>query len=104
MCAKTATSAYVGIDVSGAPLYSDVEIADITAGINMAIAARLVSLVRRVGVVEDVTVTGGCAKNAGLIKCLEEKLKIKIKALPEDPQIVGAIGAAVLAREACESK
>lgn len=85
-------------------LNEGVEIADITAGINMAIAARLVSLVRRVGAAEDVTVTGGCAKNAGLIKCLEEKLKTRIKGLPEDPQIVGAIGAAVLAREACESK
>jgi predicted CoA-substrate-specific enzyme activase len=84
-------------------LNEGVELADITAGINMAIAGRSVSLVRRVGIVEDVTVTGGCAKNAGLIKCLEEKLKTKIKPLPEDPQIVGAIGAAVLAREACDS-
>ena len=45
----------------------EVELADITAGINMAIAGRSVSLVRRVGIIEDVTVTGGCAKNAGLI-------------------------------------
>ncbi len=85
-------------------LNDGIALADITAGINAAIAARLVSLVRRVGVVEDVAVTGGCAKNAGLIKCLEQKLKTKITPLPEDPQIVGAIGAAVLAREACEGK
>jgi predicted CoA-substrate-specific enzyme activase len=79
------------------------KLSNITAGINAAIASRLVSLVRRVGIVEDVTVTGGCAKNAGLIKCLEKKLKITIKPLPEDPQIVGAIGAAILARDACEN-
>ena len=85
-------------------LNDGVKLADIAAGINMAIASRLVSLVKRVGVVEEVTVTGGCAKNAGLIKCLEQKLKIEIKALPEDPQIVGAVGAAILAREACEKE
>jgi predicted CoA-substrate-specific enzyme activase len=85
-------------------LNDGVKLADIAAGINMAIASRLVSLVKRVGVVEEVTVTGGCAKNAGLIKCLEQKLKIEMKTLPEDPQIVGAIGAAVLAREACEKE
>jgi predicted CoA-substrate-specific enzyme activase len=84
-------------------LNDGVDLKNITAGINTAIAARLVSLVRRVGIVKDLTVTGGCAKNAGLIKCLEEKLKSEIKLLPEDPQIVGAIGAAVLAREACEN-
>ncbi len=80
-------------------LNDGVDVTDIAAGINLAIAGRLVSLVRKVGVVEDVAVTGGCAKNAGLVRCLEQKLKTSIKPLPEDPQIVGAIGAAVLARE-----
>jgi len=85
-------------------LNEGVDVADIAAGINSAIAARLVSLVRKVGIVEDVTVTGGCAKNAGLIKCLEEKLKTAIKLVPGDPQIVGALGAAVLAHEAFARK
>ncbi|MBI5118693.1 CoA activase [Candidatus Poribacteria bacterium] len=80
-------------------LNDGVDVVDIAAGINLAIASRLTSLVRKVGIVEDVTVTGGCAKNAGLIKCLEDRLKSTVKLLPEDPQIVGAIGAAVLARE-----
>ncbi len=41
----------------------------------------------------------GCAKNLGLIKALEEKLHISVRRLPEDPQIVGAIGAALIASE-----
>ncbi len=81
-------------------LNEGIDVADIAAGINSAIAARLVSLARKVGLVEDVTVTGGCAKNAGLIKCLEKKLKAAITLVPGDPQIVGALGAAILAREA----
>jgi activator of 2-hydroxyglutaryl-CoA dehydratase len=56
-------------------------------------------MVRKVGLVEDVVLTGGCAKNDGLAKSLEEKLGMSVKKLPIDPQIVGAIGAALIAAE-----
>jgi predicted CoA-substrate-specific enzyme activase len=72
---------------------------DIVAGLHNSIAGRLNSMVRKVGLVEDVALTGGCAKNEGLVKALEEKLGVSVKKLPEDPQIVGAIGAALIARE-----
>ena len=70
---------------------------DIAAGVQESVAKRLVALLRKVGLEESLTVTGGCAKNKGLIKILEEHVKIKIASLSEDPQLVGAIGAAVLA-------
>jgi activator of 2-hydroxyglutaryl-CoA dehydratase len=76
-----------------------VDLADIAAGIHNSIANRLVSMLRRVGVVEDVALTGGCAKNRGLVKALEDKLGVKVRTLPVDPQIVGAIGAALIAKE-----
>jgi predicted CoA-substrate-specific enzyme activase len=76
-----------------------VDLADIAAGIHNSIANRLVSMLRRVGVVEDVALTGGCAKNRGLVKALEDKLGVKVRTLPVDPQIVGAIGAALVAKE-----
>jgi predicted CoA-substrate-specific enzyme activase len=75
------------------------ELADIVAGLHASIASRLNSMVRKVGLVEDVALTGGCAKNAGLAKALEEKLGVSVTKLPKDPQIAGAIGAALLARE-----
>jgi len=75
------------------------EIADIAYGIHASIASRLLTLVRRVGMREDITLAGGCAKNVGLIAVLEKKLGKGIKRLPQDPQIIGAIGAAVLAQE-----
>jgi len=75
------------------------ELPDIVAGINNAVAGRLSAMVGRVGLVEDVVLTGGCAKNDGLAKALEQRLKVKIKRLPMDPQAAGAIGAAVIATE-----
>jgi activator of 2-hydroxyglutaryl-CoA dehydratase len=58
-------------------------------------------LASRVGVREDVVLTGGVAKNLGVKKALEEKLGLTIK-VPEEPQIVGALGAAVLAMKSWE--
>lgn len=74
-------------------------IENIVAGIHVAIASRLISLLKRVGIAEDLTVSGGCAKNEGLIKILQEKVGVQVVKLPADPQIVGALGAAVLAQE-----
>lgn len=76
-----------------------VDLADIVAGLHNSIAGRLNSMVRKVGLVEDVALTGGCAKNAGLAKALEGKLGIGVKKLPKDPQIAGAIGAALIANQ-----
>jgi activator of 2-hydroxyglutaryl-CoA dehydratase len=72
---------------------------DIAAGLHVSIAGRLSSLVRSVGAIEDITVSGGCAKNRGLVESLQKKLSMTIKPLPEDPQMVGALGAAIIARE-----
>ncbi len=78
------------------------EIANIANGIHESIASRLSTLVRRVGARKDITIAGGCAKNVGLIDVLEKKLDTEIVKLPEDPQIIGAIGAALLAIERLE--
>jgi (R)-2-hydroxyacyl-CoA dehydratese activating ATPase len=72
---------------------------DIAAGLHDSIAGRLCSQVRHVGIFEDITVSGGCAKNQALVKSLERKLGTTIKILPEDPQIMGALGAALIAQE-----
>ncbi|MEW6443053.1 MAG: acyl-CoA dehydratase activase [bacterium] len=77
---------------------------NVVAGIHVAIASRLISLLKRVGIQEDLTVSGGCAKNDGLIRILEDKVGARVVRLREDPQIVGALGAAVLAREKWQKK
>ena len=72
--------------------------ADIAAGIQTAVAKRVYSLVRRVGLNPKVTVTGGCAKNRGLIETLGKILRTDLVPLSIDPQLTGALGAALLAR------
>jgi len=63
------------------------------------VASRLSSLARKVGLREEVAVTGGCAKNRGLTLALEKKLKLKVRAPEVDPQVIGALGAALIAEE-----
>jgi activator of 2-hydroxyglutaryl-CoA dehydratase len=70
----------------------------IIRGLHDAIADRILGLVRRVGVEEQVALTGGVAKNEGVVRALEERLAIKLF-VPPEPQIIGALGAALLARE-----
>ena len=75
---------------------------DIAAGIQAAVAKRVFSLARRVGVQPAVTVTGGCAKNAGLLKALGRVLRSDITIIETDPQLAGALGAAVFAKRRAE--
>jgi predicted CoA-substrate-specific enzyme activase len=81
-----------------------IDLKSIIAGINVSVASRLTSMARRVGVVDDVTLTGGCSKNEGLAQALARKLDIELKKLPEDPQIAGALGAAIFAAEKLEAR
>jgi len=76
-----------------------VDLADIVAGLNNSVAGRLSAMVGRVGMTPDVVLTGGCAKNEGLAKALEQRLKVQVKHLPIDPQLAGAVGAALIASE-----
>ena len=76
--------------------------ADIASAINQAMAGRVAILARSVGIEKDVCMTGGVAKNAGVVSALEKQLGVNIRRLRTDPQLVGALGAAVLAKERME--
>lgn len=54
---------------------------------------------QKAGATDSITLTGGCAKNAGLKKAIEHVLKIKVVDLDIDPQLMGALGAAEYARQ-----
>ncbi len=69
---------------------------DITSGIHLSIGRRIYSMVRRVGMVEPVAMSGGVALNIGVIDALEKLLKTEIKTSPL-AQYGGALGAALLA-------
>ena len=74
------------------------ETSDIAHGIHMAIAAKAISLMRRVGLEPRFMMTGGVAKNPGVVKVLEEQLKAPLF-ISEEPEIVGALGAALYGLE-----
>jgi len=91
-CTVFAESEVVGLVAAGH------ETRDILRGIHRAIAGRVAALSGRVGMEPLVVMTGGVAKNVGVVRALEERLGTEL-ALPPEPQIVGAIGAAIIASE-----
>lgn len=69
-------------------------VAEIAAGLHQAIAGRVVNMTRRLGIDKDVVVTGGGAKNIGLIRAIEDHVGFSVLTPPE-PFITGALGAAL---------
>mgnify|MGYP003008598977 CR=1 FL=1 len=72
---------------------------EIAAGIEMAVAKRCFVMAKKAGATDSITLTGGCAKNAGLKQAIEHVLKFKVVDLKTDPQLMGALGAAEYARQ-----
>lgn len=75
---------------------------DILAGVHRAIAARTISLLQRIGLGPEYTMTGGVARNVGMVTSLEEKLKAPLN-VSSDSHFMGAIGAALFALERAEA-
>lgn len=77
------------------------DVEDIIAGIFATVADRASSLVRRIGIEEEVTLSGGVTANRGMVKALEEKLGVHINS-GVDGVYIGAHGAALIALEKAE--
>lgn len=92
VCTIFAQQEVVSYLTQGAPLE------DIVAGLHDAIAARVVRMVRRLKVEPDVVLSGGVAKNIGVVKAVEENIGGKVL-VPENPLLTGALGAAILGKE-----
>jgi len=81
-------------------LAQDTNKCDIINGIHQSVAGRVAGLAHRVGVQDQVVMTGGVAQNAGIVKALEDQLGHKIHTSPLT-QYVGALGAALFAYKKC---
>lgn len=92
-CAVFAESEVISLVGEGKPMD------EIAAGIQLSVAKRCFVMAKKAGVVDSVTLTGGCAKNEGLKRAIEKVLKIKVVDLQTDPQLMGALGAAEYARQ-----
>ncbi|MFX0018869.1 MAG: benzoyl-CoA reductase, bzd-type, subunit Q [Promethearchaeota archaeon] len=69
-----------------------------------AMAHRVVTLLLRLGIEEKFAITGGIAKNIGVVKRIEDELKLKAPEPSIDPQLAGAIGAALFAKALIEKE
>jgi predicted CoA-substrate-specific enzyme activase len=76
------------------------ELENIVAGLHDALASRVAALARRLGIEPDLVLTGGVAKNIGMVRAMKESLGCEIL-VPEEPLLTGALGAAILAKETC---
>jgi predicted CoA-substrate-specific enzyme activase len=74
---------------------------DIIAGIFYSVVSRMMTLCKRVGIKKDVAVTGGVGLNKGVVHIFEEEFGFSLL-VPETPQMVAALGAAILSKESLE--
>ncbi len=84
-----------------ASLAQGVPVSDLLAGVHHSLSDRIGRMVNRLTVEEAVVVTGGGAKNKGLVKALSEQLGHKVLG-PQEPLFTGALGAALLGKEIVE--
>ncbi len=95
MCTVFAESEVVSLIAEG------IDMKEIVHGLNRAIASRTLALVKRVApdaVHCKVAMSGGVARNSGVVRALSEAIGLMV-AVPSEPDIVGAYGAALIARE-----
>jgi benzoyl-CoA reductase subunit D len=92
-CAIFAESEVVGL------IHAKTEKQDISKAIHDAMASRIASMIRRIGVNEDVVMLGGVAHNPGFVQAMKRELGIGQLYVPEIPEFGMAVGAAVAATE-----
>jgi predicted CoA-substrate-specific enzyme activase len=78
------------------------KIEDILWGVHQSIAARSFGLLRRVGIEDEITFSGGVARNVGMIKAMEEKLERSLN-VSEESHYMGALGAALYALDSVKA-
>lgn len=92
ICAVLAESEVINHVTAGKP------VEDILRGAHNSIAERVIALVRQVGALPEITLTGGVTRNQGLVAAIEERLGCRVNVSP-DSEYAGALGAAILARQ-----
>ncbi|MBI5446923.1 MAG: CoA activase [Deltaproteobacteria bacterium] len=80
-------------------IHSGTEKRDISRAVHDAIASRVSSMVRRVKLEGEVVLLGGLAYNPGCVKSRKENLEVQEVKIPDEPEFVDALGAAVIAGE-----
>lgn len=77
-------------------VHNNVPKEDMARAVHDAMASRITSMVRKIGFEKDVVLVGGVAKNVGFVDSLNKDLELEV-VVPEEPEFVGALGAALAA-------
>ena len=77
--------------------------ADILGGLHASVADRVYGLLKRVGIEKDFVISGGIGKNIGVVKRVEARVGLPAY-ISDDPQIIGALGAASFARDSLAAR
>jgi benzoyl-CoA reductase subunit D len=92
-CVIFAESEVVGL------IHAKTDKSDISKAIHDSMAGRIVSMIRRIGVNEDVVLIGGVGHNPGFTSAMKRELKLEKICIPDDPEYGVSVGAAVVAAE-----
>ena len=92
-CVVFAESEVVGL------IHAKTEKQDISKAIHDAMASRIVSMIRQIGVNKDVAMIGGVGYNPGFVAAMLRELKVEEVYIPDEPEYGAAVGAAVVAAE-----
>jgi benzoyl-CoA reductase subunit D len=95
-CAIFAESEVVGL------IHAKTSKPDISKAIHDAMANRIISMIRRIGVNEDVVIIGGVGRNEGFVTTMKRELKLDNLYIPDEPEFGAAVGAAVIAAETAQ--
>ncbi|MEK7277443.1 MAG: acyl-CoA dehydratase activase [Chloroflexota bacterium] len=79
------------------------KIEDILLGVHQSVVSRSLGLMRRVGIENEVTFTGGVARNIGVVTVLNEMIGFPVN-VGEDSHYMGALGAALFAMDRIQSR
>ena len=90
-CVIFAESEVIGL------IHAKAEKTDISRAIHDSIASRIVSMIRRIGINEDIAIFGGLGYNPAFREAIKKELKIKELFIPNAPEYGAAVGAAIIA-------
>lgn len=80
-------------------IHSNTPKADIARAVHDGLSSRIAAMARRVGVEPEVALIGGVARNVGFVDSLKRTLALDAVRIPEEPEFVGALGAALSAAD-----
>ena len=92
-CVIFAESEVVGL------IHANTAKSDISKAIHDAMAGRIASIIRRIGVNKDIVIVGGVGYNPGFISAMKRELKVDTIYIPDEPEYAAAVGAALVAAE-----